>query len=95
MEPDDKIICNFCKKELQDHFLTVASNGAAIACSWGEDGTSVNECFPHSVQADFPKCFCCEEPIFDKKASHESCTQTIIDERDDLIHDMESLTRYG
>jgi ribosome-binding protein aMBF1 (putative translation factor) len=55
MEPDDKIICNFCKKELQDHFLTVASNGAAIACSWGEDGTSVNECFPHSVQAPFAK----------------------------------------
>lgn len=84
MEPDDKEICIHCGKEKQDHFLGIASNGVIIACSWGEDGTSVNECFPDSLRggSEFPKCVCCSEPIFDKQAAHEKCNQTIVDERD-------------
>lgn len=84
MEPIDREICKFCNKRVDEHFIGIASNGAAIACSWGEDGTSVNECFPDSLaQSDYPKCICCGEPIIDNTtASHAKCTQTIIDERD-------------
>jgi ribosome-binding protein aMBF1 (putative translation factor) len=35
------------------------------------------------MSQEWPKCICCEQPVFDAEiAAHASCTQTIIDERD-------------